>query len=118
VAAGAIGAQNLLAHSEDAMLEEISHFVRHAPEVLALQKNYSRAEFMDLLNRRSDEHGYAEVRREVLEGLSGRVLEIGCGTGSMFAYYPGDVEVDPRCSRSTEARRGCHQPASLNSPPR
>jgi SAM-dependent methyltransferase len=76
------------------MLKEIAHFVRHAPEVLAMQKKYSRAEFADALNTKVDEQGFAEVRRELLEGLSGRVLEVGCGTGSMFRYYPGNVEID------------------------
>jgi SAM-dependent methyltransferase len=30
-------------------------------------------------------------RRENLEGLSGRVLEVGAGTGSNFAFYPETV---------------------------
>lgn len=30
-------------------------------------------------------------RRENLEGLSGRVLEIGAGTGSNFGFYPDTV---------------------------
>lgn len=30
-------------------------------------------------------------RRENLAGLSGRVLEVGAGTGSNFAFYPGTV---------------------------
>src|ERR1700738_1500426 len=30
-------------------------------------------------------------RREVLDGLSGRVLEIGAGTGTNFALYPDSV---------------------------
>jgi SAM-dependent methyltransferase len=30
-------------------------------------------------------------RRENLDGLSGRVLEVGAGTGSNFALYPGTV---------------------------
>lgn len=31
------------------------------------------------------------ARRELLEGLSGRVLEVGAGTGSNFALYPPTV---------------------------
>lgn len=31
-------------------------------------------------------------RRENLAGLSGRVLEVGAGTGTNFAYYPDSVE--------------------------
>jgi ubiquinone/menaquinone biosynthesis C-methylase UbiE len=32
-----------------------------------------------------------EHRRELLNGLSGRVLEIGAGTGANFAFYPAQV---------------------------
>ena len=41
----------------------------------------------------SSEHGAsARHRRAALEGLSGRVIEIGCGTGSNFPFYPESVE--------------------------
>jgi SAM-dependent methyltransferase len=33
-----------------------------------------------------------ESRRENLAGLSGRILEVGAGTGSNFAFYPDTVE--------------------------
>ncbi len=33
-----------------------------------------------------------ECRRENLAGLSGRVLEVGAGTGTNFAFYPDAVE--------------------------
>jgi SAM-dependent methyltransferase len=33
-----------------------------------------------------------ELRRENLAGLSGRVLEVGAGTGSNFVHYPTSVE--------------------------
>ncbi len=32
------------------------------------------------------------LRRENLAGLSGRVLEVGAGVGTNFAYYPHEVE--------------------------
>ena len=32
-----------------------------------------------------------KLRRENLAGLSGRVLEVGAGTGTNFAFYPDDV---------------------------
>ena len=32
------------------------------------------------------------LRRENLDGLTGRVLEIGAGAGTNFAYYPDTVE--------------------------
>jgi len=41
------------------------------------------------------QHEAAEIRRhrdELLAGLSGRVIEVGAGTGSNFAHYPASVE--------------------------
>ncbi|MFI9823427.1 class I SAM-dependent methyltransferase [Streptomyces sp. NPDC052013] len=35
--------------------------------------------------------GMAGVRRRLLDGLSGRVIEIGAGNGLNFAHYPGTV---------------------------
>ncbi len=35
--------------------------------------------------------GGEEHRVELLEGLSGRVIEVGCGPGPNFAYYPSAV---------------------------
>jgi ubiquinone/menaquinone biosynthesis C-methylase UbiE len=69
------------------MLREIAHFLRHSPEALRLQAGHSRAEFLDLVTTRANERGYGAVRRDVVGGLRGRILEIGCGTGSMFDYY-------------------------------
>ena len=40
---------------------------------------------------REDERGQAENRRELLAGLSGRVVEVGAGTGLNFAHYPEAV---------------------------
>lgn len=35
--------------------------------------------------------GGAERRRQLLDGLAGRVLEVGAGSGVSFAHYPGSV---------------------------
>src|SRR5262245_12296455 len=35
--------------------------------------------------------GVAEHRRELLDGVAGRVLEVGAGTGASFAHYPATV---------------------------
>jgi ubiquinone/menaquinone biosynthesis C-methylase UbiE len=40
---------------------------------------------------REDERGQAENRTELLAGLSGRVVEVGAGTGLNFARYPDTV---------------------------
>jgi ubiquinone/menaquinone biosynthesis C-methylase UbiE len=75
------------------MLREIAHFLRHGPEVSRLHASHSRAEFLDLMMKRADDHGYGEVRRALVAGLRGRVLEIGCGTGTMFDYYDAAATV-------------------------
>jgi hypothetical protein len=36
-------------------------------------------------------HSAAEHRRRLLQGIAGRVLEVGAGTGASFAYYPSAV---------------------------
>ena len=43
--------------------------------------------------KKAEELGLAERRRHLLASLSGRVVEIGAGTGANFAYYPSDVSV-------------------------
>jgi ubiquinone/menaquinone biosynthesis C-methylase UbiE len=34
-----------------------------------------------------------EMRKEIVGGATGRVLEIGCGTGASFAHYPVEAQV-------------------------
>jgi SAM-dependent methyltransferase len=64
--------------------------------------------------------GLAERRRELLAPLSGRVLEIGAGTGANFAHYPPSVEhvvaVEPerflrRCA--VQAAAGARVPVTV-----
>lgn len=38
-----------------------------------------------------EERGAGELRDEALAGLSGRVVEVGAGTGINFGHYPGTV---------------------------
>lgn len=40
----------------------------------------------------ADALGMGERRRDLLAGLSGRVLEVGAGTGSNLAHYPAAVD--------------------------
>ena len=49
--------------------------------------------FARIYARRSvaEDHLQEAFRRELLDGLSGRVLEVGCGNGLNFAYYPPQV---------------------------
>lgn len=37
------------------------------------------------------EHGEGEHRHRLLDGIAGRVIEIGAGDGVNFAYYPDAV---------------------------
>jgi ubiquinone/menaquinone biosynthesis C-methylase UbiE len=76
------------------MLKEIGHFIRNGKEASKLQRQHPRAEFVDMMTAKADAQGYAEVRRELVSDLTGRVLEIGCGTGTMFAYYGPGARVE------------------------
>jgi ubiquinone/menaquinone biosynthesis C-methylase UbiE len=76
------------------VIKEIVQFLRNAPETVRLQRQHTRAAFLDALNAKADAQGFAKIRRELVGDLSGRVLEIGCGTGTMFQYYSGPVELD------------------------
>jgi ubiquinone/menaquinone biosynthesis C-methylase UbiE len=76
------------------MIKEIAHFIRIGKEVAKLQKEHPRAEYVDLMMAKADAQGYANVRRELVSDLTGRVLEIGCGTGTMFEYYGPGARVE------------------------
>jgi ubiquinone/menaquinone biosynthesis C-methylase UbiE len=58
-----------------------SHSVRHA----------LFARVQTRLAARADAHGGAEIRKKLLIGLRGRVIEIGAGSGPNFAHYPATV---------------------------
>lgn len=57
----------------------------------------------------SEAKGAAEHRAEMLEGLSGRVVEVGAGNGLNFAHYPATVnevvavEPEPHLRKLAEA---------------
>jgi SAM-dependent methyltransferase len=68
------------------------------PDVLttpAREDSFRRPLFANVLYPRfrkaAKEHGEDRYRVELLEGLSGRVLELGCGDGANFALYPESV---------------------------
>jgi ubiquinone/menaquinone biosynthesis C-methylase UbiE len=76
------------------MLRELAHFIRHAPPLIRMQGQYSRAEFADRVTAMVDEQGFATLRRALVGDLRGRVLDIGCGTGASFRYFAGDAQVE------------------------
>ncbi|GAB3957099.1 class I SAM-dependent methyltransferase [Micromonospora vulcania] len=49
------------------------------------------ARFYERLSVAMDRAGVAEHRRDLVVGLSGRVIEIGAGNGLMFGHYPATV---------------------------
>src|SRR4051794_30805358 len=55
-----------------------------------------------ILVRRADERGMADRRARLLDGLQGRVIEVGAGTGATFQHYPRGVTevvaVEPEAS--------------------
>jgi SAM-dependent methyltransferase len=72
------------------------------------------------LAKKEDQAGGADNRRELLAGLSGRVVEVGSGVGSNFAHYPATVtevvavEPEPYLRRrSQEAAAGAPVPVRV-----
>ncbi|MEO3755572.1 class I SAM-dependent methyltransferase [Streptomyces sp. B6B3] len=61
----------------------------------------------------ADLRGGAEHRRRLLEGLRGRVLEVGAGQGRNFPHYPGTVTevvaVEPEETLRSFARRAAER---------
>ena len=77
------------------------------------------AAFYDVFAESLDRKGLAQYRRKIAGGASGRVLEIGAGTGRNLAYYNQvtsvlAIEPDPYMRRRADRRvRACVVPASL-----
>jgi ubiquinone/menaquinone biosynthesis C-methylase UbiE len=49
------------------------------------------ARMFDRLSEREERMGQAEHRQAMLDGVSGRLLELGAGNGINFRHYPPDV---------------------------
>jgi ubiquinone/menaquinone biosynthesis C-methylase UbiE len=58
---------------------------------MELVKNRLFARYFARCGARNEERGNRELRRELLAGLSGRVMEVGAGTGLNFPHYPVSV---------------------------
>lgn len=49
------------------------------------------ARMYDRMSAMAEEKGVADHRRELLDGVTGRVIEIGAGNGHNFPHYPDTV---------------------------
>ena len=71
------------------------------------------ARFYNRLSRQLEAKGSGEHRAELLEGLTGRVIEVGAGNGLNFAYYPATVTevaaVEPEPYLRDRARESAEQ---------
>lgn len=69
------------------------------------------AALYDLLQRRAEKKLFGSHRAYLAGGATGRVLDVGSGTGINFRYYPPDAEIvgvepDPYMLRRAQARAG------------
>jgi ubiquinone/menaquinone biosynthesis C-methylase UbiE len=58
---------------------------------MASVKNPLFARYFARYGARNEERGNRELRRELVAGLTGRVMEVGAGTGLNFQHYPASV---------------------------
>ena len=76
------------------------------------------ARMWERMSRACDAKGAAQHRAELLEGLHGRVIEVGAGNGANFAHYPTTVrevlalEPEPHLRASAERAAG-HAPVPV-----
>lgn len=61
---------------------------------------------------RAERRGATDHRRQLLQGLSGRVVEIGAGNGLNFAHYPGTVTEVVAIEPEPTLRAGAEDAAS------
>jgi len=59
---------------------------------MALVKNPLFARYFARYGGRNEERGNREYRKQMLAGLTGRVLEVGPGNGLNFPHYPASVQ--------------------------
>lgn len=57
-----------------------------------MDPNPSFAQLYLKISAKSEARGAAAHRAEMLAGIAGRVLEVGCGNGLNFRHYPGTVD--------------------------
>jgi ubiquinone/menaquinone biosynthesis C-methylase UbiE len=78
------------------------------------------ARFYDRMTARAERGGLGELRRELLSSASGRVIELGAGTGHNLSYYTDAVtelvlaEPDPNMARRLRDRLASEGTAASN----
>jgi ubiquinone/menaquinone biosynthesis C-methylase UbiE len=87
---------------------------------MALVNNPLFARYFARFGGRFEDRGNRELRREMLAGLTGRVMEVGPGSGLNFPYYPVSVQevvaVEPEPylrSRAAEAAAAAPVPVRV-----
>ena len=77
------------------------------------------ARFYDLLDLPFEYGRYRPLRRELFQGLSGRILDAGAGTGRNLPFYPAGAEVigmdisEEMLARAVKRRTGLGVPVAL-----
>jgi len=66
----------------------------YVPEGKAETKIYNRVAWRyDILEAPMEKMFFSKLRREMLKGVSGKVLDVGVGTGKNLPYYPEGIEL-------------------------
>jgi ubiquinone/menaquinone biosynthesis C-methylase UbiE len=84
---------------------------RRGYSVLSTVERYQRiAPFYDLLDLPFEHGRYRRIRRLLFQGLSGRLLDAGVGTGRNFPFYPSGskvigIDISPAMLTRAERRR-------------
>lgn len=66
----------------------------------------------------ADKRGADEHRRKLLEGLVGRIIEVGAGNGANLPYYPTSVEQVVAVEPEKYLRQRAEQQAATLAPVR
>jgi ubiquinone/menaquinone biosynthesis C-methylase UbiE len=84
----------------------------YAPATVVAMAEINRPVFARIQARASaieEQRGGAERRRQLLRGLTGRVVEVGAGSGVSFAHYPDSVSeliaIEPEPALRERAQR-------------
>jgi len=59
-----------------------------------IRSRYNRySYFYDFFEAIPEYFGFSKFRKELFDGVKGRILEVGVGTGKNLKYYPAGCEV-------------------------